>query len=67
MKTFDERILKVKDYTIKRVYWDVKNNPHSYPTEWIISDGIPYWKWHKKQYKNEEVQIIIDLYKSLLK
>ena len=65
MKTFDERILKVKDYQIKRVYWDIKNNPRCYPTEWIISDGIPYWKWHKKQ--DKDAQIIIDLYKSLLK
>jgi len=68
MRATDEqikKITKVYDYQIKRVFWDIINSPECYPSDWIISDGIPYWKWHKK--RDKDAQIIIDLYEDLLK
>jgi len=66
-----KEIIKVKDYQIHRVFWDIYNHPEAYPADWIKSEGIPYWKWVAKGNKNvagnPEALIIIKLYKETLK
>jgi hypothetical protein len=66
-----KRVSEVKDYQIKRVFWDVVNNTDCYSTNWIKTDGIPYWKMILKGNKNvkgnPEAQVMIDLYKQVIK
>lgn len=63
-------IEQVKDYTVRRVYFDIIDNTDAYPTNWIKTDGIPYWEMIKQGNSNvkgnKEAQVIIDLYKKII-
>lgn len=64
MKNHDiKEIVKMAPHN-QQLYWDIKDHPSAYSTNFIKNDGLPFMESEKN--RGVFVEPIIDLYEALL-